>query len=174
MGIGKIHTLSSPISSLQVNLQAGARGISARESADMRARGEEQGWIADSSPSQPDFVKLQKINENLNAIAEAQRDFEKRFEKINDYVEQMKDRLGTIIKQFPPFPPGSEERVRALRGYVYFRKLFDELTLSSPKEILIGPMEELARISEAPESDEKAAATQSPASDQPVALPVPS
>ncbi len=171
MGIEKINTFPSPISSVPMDLPAGARRTSARESADVKLQGEEQGWIANSSPSQSDFVNRQKINENLNAIAETRRILEKRFQKINDYVEKMKEQLGTIRKQFPPFPPGSEERVRALRGYAYFRKLFDQLTLSSPKEILTKPMEELARISEASESDEKVAGMQSPTPDQRVTLP---
>jgi hypothetical protein len=94
-------------------------------------RGEMEGSIR-RSPSE--FVELQKVNDNINELAKIQNAFGKRFEKLDSYLEQMKERLERIIKQFPPFPPGSEDRVKVLRAFSFFRKMIDRLTLPPREE----------------------------------------
>jgi hypothetical protein len=47
---------------------------------------------------------------------------------IGKYIEEIKAQLERIIKNFPPFPPGSEERIKFLRGYNALRKQIDQMT----------------------------------------------
>ena len=39
-----------------------------------------------------------------------------------------------IIKNYPPFPPGSEERVKRLKSVNAFRRFIDQLTIPPPNE----------------------------------------
>ena len=80
------------------------------------------------------WSELQKINDSLNEVAKKNRTDDKIISRVEDYVDRMKAELERILKNFPPFPPGSEDRINLLRGYVGFRKLIDELTIPRPKE----------------------------------------
>jgi len=53
---------------------------------------------------------------------------------VNEYVEKMKAQLETIVKTYPPYPPGSAERVEILRSYSAFRKIIDQLTIPPPED----------------------------------------
>ena len=53
--------------------------------------------------------------------------------KIETFIDRMKEQLGRIIKNYPPFPPGSEERVKFLRSFTALRKQIDQLSFS-PKD----------------------------------------
>jgi hypothetical protein len=134
MGLDNISALSFPISSVNLSQQMGISKSSGRETGSPPIRREEtEGGI---KRSQSEFVELQKVNDNINELAKIQKAFGKRFEKADSYLEQMKEQLERIIKQFPPFPPGSEDRVQALRAFSSFRKMMDQLTLPPPEEVL--------------------------------------
>jgi hypothetical protein len=130
MGINNISAVSNPISFVHGSSPTDIPRASTEKSSQKRISGEErEGNI---NHSHLDFVELIKFNDRLNSVAKDQR----AFEKVNDYIEQMKAQLGRIIKQFPPFPPGSEDRIRALRAYAYFRKVIDQLTIPPREELL--------------------------------------
>ena len=57
---------------------------------------------------------------------------------VENSVEGMKGQFGEFLKYYPPFPPGSEERIKLLRGYVGFRKLIDQLTFPPPEGPKVG------------------------------------
>ena len=78
--------------------------------------------------------KLEIIQSRLNSAARTIRDADKNMEKIENYIDRMKAELQRIIKNYPPFPPGSEERVRRLKSINAFRKLIDQLTIPPPNE----------------------------------------
>ena len=92
------------------------------------------------------------INEKINLVAKGQRFYQRQLQQVNDAIEQMKTQLEKIMKQFPPYPPGSEDRIRALRAYAGCRKLIDQLTIPPPDEPLSQTMEELATVTEATEA----------------------
>jgi hypothetical protein len=75
---------------------------------------------------------LNSIKSRLNAIAKNIRVADKAIEAIENYIDRMKAELGRIIKNYPPFPPGSEERVRLLKSYISLRKQIDQLTIPPP------------------------------------------
>jgi hypothetical protein len=51
-------------------------------------------------------------------------------ESFETYIDQMKAELGKIIKNYPPFPPGSEKRVEFLRSFTAIRKQIDQLSFA--------------------------------------------
>ena len=78
--------------------------------------------------------KLEIIQSRLNSAARTIRDADKNMGKIENYIDRMKAELQRVIKNYPPFPPGSEERVRRLKSINAFRKLIDQLTIPPPNE----------------------------------------
>jgi archaellum component FlaC len=91
-------------------------------------------------------AKFQAFKSSLNAVAKNIRNADKTMEEIETYIEAMKAQLERIVKNYPPFPPGSEERIEKLRSFNTFRKQIDELTIPPPnKEFLpISPAGDLA------------------------------
>jgi hypothetical protein len=77
--------------------------------------------------------RLDAIHSRLNDIAQRIRLADKTTATIETFIDKMKARLKTILKQYPPFPAGSEERVRLLRSFNAFRKQIDQLTIP-PRE----------------------------------------
>lgn len=73
-----------------------------------------------------DLKDIQAIKTRLNEIAE---DLRKSSVNEKDILEEIKANLIGINKFFPPYPPGSEERVRLLKSYVAFRVLIERLTI---------------------------------------------
>lgn len=82
--------------------------------------------------------RLDAIHSKLNNIAQSIRFVDRTAERIETFIDKMKARLKTIRKQYPPFPPGSEEREKLLRSFNAFRKQIDQLT--------IPPREEFAKM----------------------------
>jgi len=79
------------------------------------------------------WSELQKINDSSNEVAQKQRTSDKIFKGVEDYVDRMKAQLERIIKNFPPYPPGDEQRIKLLRSYAGFRRLIDQLTIPPPE-----------------------------------------
>jgi len=50
-------------------------------------------------------------------------------------IEAMKEKLTTIVKDFPPYPVGSEDRVRHLREFAALRAIIERLTIPPDDEI---------------------------------------
>ncbi len=78
------------------------------------------------------FGRLETINISLNHAANHIKKIDARMEKINKNIDRMKTGLNAIVKNYPPFPPGSEERTRRLKEIDGFRQLIAKLTI--PRE----------------------------------------
>ena len=78
------------------------------------------------------------IKSGLNNIAKKIRIADNALGKISNYIGEMQSKLENIVKRFPPFPPGSEERIKNLKGFNAFRKLIDRLTIPPPDDELAG------------------------------------
>ena len=78
--------------------------------------------------------KLEPIYSRLNSAARTIRVADEIMGKIENYIDRMKAELQRIIKNYPPFPPGSEERVKRLKSINAIRKLIDQLTVPPPNE----------------------------------------
>jgi hypothetical protein len=73
------------------------------------------------------FRRLQAINTKLNRVAASVRVADQIMDTIGKFIAEMKAQLERIIKNYPPFPPGSEERVKILRSYNALRKQIDQI-----------------------------------------------
>jgi flagellin-like hook-associated protein FlgL len=74
------------------------------------------------------FKGLQRVNDDLSYVATSVRNADAAMGTINEYVEQMKAQLDAIIKNYPPYPSGSQERVRFLRMFNGLRTQIDQLS----------------------------------------------
>jgi hypothetical protein len=48
---------------------------------------------------------------------------------ISDLIPKMKSKLTTIVKVYPPYPPGSQEREQLLKSYAGLRREIEQLTI---------------------------------------------
>ncbi len=78
--------------------------------------------------------KLETIHSRVNSVARTIRVADENMGKIENYIDRMKAELQRIVKNYPPFPPGSEERVKRLKSVNAFRRLIDQLTIPPPNE----------------------------------------
>jgi hypothetical protein len=78
--------------------------------------------------------KLETIHSRFNSVARTIRVADENMGKIENYIDRMKTELQRIVKNYPPFPPGSEERVKRLKSVNAFRRLIDQLTIPPPNE----------------------------------------
>jgi hypothetical protein len=53
--------------------------------------------------------------------------------QIEKSASSLREKITTMQRTLPPFPPGSQERVRLLKSYVGLRKLIEQLTI--PPEV---------------------------------------
>ncbi len=78
--------------------------------------------------------RLKVIHSRLNSAARTIRVADETMGKIESYIDRMEAELQRIIKNYPPFPAGSEERVKRLKSINAFRKLIDQLTIPPPND----------------------------------------
>jgi archaellum component FlaC len=71
---------------------------------------------------------LQKFNAEFNAVVKSIRIADKAMGEIETNIEQMESEVEMFIKQYPPFPPGSEDRIKYLSRFAMLRKQIDQLT----------------------------------------------
>ena len=85
-------------------------------------------------PGRFGVVKLETIHSKFNSVARTIRVADESMEKIENYIDRMETESQRIVKNYPPFPPGSEERVKRLKSIIAFRRLIDQLTIPPPNE----------------------------------------
>ena len=78
--------------------------------------------------------KLETIHAGFNSVARTIRGADENMGRIENCIDRMKAELQRIVKSYPPFPPGSEERVKRLKSINAFRRLIDQLTIPPPSE----------------------------------------
>ncbi len=86
-----------------------------------------QGWDKINKDNFP-FSKLQVSNFGINTAAQIIRVADRAMEKIDTYIDRMKDELQIHVKNYPPFLAGSKERAEVSDSFNAFRKLIDQLT----------------------------------------------
>jgi hypothetical protein len=77
----------------------------------------------------PELGRFASANERLNALAATARTADKKAAVVDEAISRMKHSLESITKNYPPFPPGSEDRVRTLKSYAALRRQIAELTI---------------------------------------------
>jgi len=72
---------------------------------------------------------MQQFNAEFNAVVKSIRIADKAMGEIDANVEQMESEVEMFLKQYPPYPPGSEDRVNYLSRFALLRKQIDQLTV---------------------------------------------
>ena len=72
--------------------------------------------------------KLKTVDSVMNSAAKSIRTADEAMKNIGARIAQMKSSLSEIMKQYPPFPPGSEERVAILKSFSALRHQIDRLS----------------------------------------------
>jgi len=75
------------------------------------------------------FTKLQTVNATFNALAANIRSADRTMETVEMKINRMEADLKTHVKNFPPFPPGSEARIKLLKSFSLFRKQIEQLNI---------------------------------------------
>ncbi len=110
------------------NTDAVQREAGSQDNTSTAGNHQVDGWVEIDRSRFP-FSKQQMTTSNLNAVARSIRVVDKTMKEIGTQIDDMKSQLQTHVKNYPPFPPGSEERVKMLKSFSAFRKLIDELTI---------------------------------------------
>jgi len=113
-----LNQAANAIDSLTRKSSTGRRMNSAKEGSSR--------WVQ-ANQGRSAFNNLQAINSSLNLVAMGIRIADMAMETMETYIDQMKAQLERIIKNYPPFPPGSEERVKFLRTFTALRRQIDQL-----------------------------------------------
>jgi hypothetical protein len=71
---------------------------------------------------------LQQFNAEFNAVVKSIRIADQAMGEIETNIEQMESEVEMFMKQYPPFPPGSEDRIKYLSRFAMLRKQIDQLT----------------------------------------------
>lgn len=80
--------------------------------------------------------RLNLLKSDLKGVAKNIRSSDNTMETAEKHVDNMKNQLGKIVKNYPPFPQESQERKTILRNYSSIRKTIDKLTFP-PREDFI-------------------------------------
>lgn len=84
------------------------------------------------------FARLQQSKEAMQQQAVLAREHIARADAIQRLMREMRDNLNAIIKNYPPFPQGSEERERLLNLVAGLRKQIEAVTVP-PRESVVPP-----------------------------------
>jgi len=76
--------------------------------------------------------KLGSVNEETNLLATGIRDTDKALSEVSKVVVKMKDRLETIVKNYPPYPQDSTERKKLLMSFALLRREIEKMTFPKP------------------------------------------
>jgi len=92
--------------------------------------------VDSSSQISSSFQALSNTTTKINQVAVTVRHADSTMEKVGRAVGKMKGTLEGIIKNYPPFPPGSEQRVKALKGFAALRREIEEMTFPPDSSLL--------------------------------------
>jgi uncharacterized protein YukE len=73
------------------------------------------------------FSKMEAANSQTQQIAQQIRQVNQSMETIASHLSEMRAKLEHIVKIYPPYPPGSSERIEALRQFSALRKMIDQV-----------------------------------------------
>jgi len=80
------------------------------------------------------FQNLTALNSQFNNISRSIGTVSRTMDQIEDRVTKISDKLSAFKKIFPPYPPGSEERVKLLKSFSALRKQIQRLTFPPEDE----------------------------------------
>jgi hypothetical protein len=78
--------------------------------------------------------RLEGANDQAQMTAQQIREVDNIMHTIGESVQKMLNSLESIVKVFPPYPTGSNERIQALRRFSGLRQIIDQLTVPPPDD----------------------------------------
>jgi len=78
---------------------------------------------------QADFTQLQNIDDRQSRVAAMIRSDDQQLKKFGQILGDMNKTLTTIVKNYPPYPPGEPARVKFLRSFNGLRQQIDKMTI---------------------------------------------
>lgn len=69
-----------------------------------------------------------QFNVEFNAVVKSIRIADKAMGEIETNIEQMESEVEIFLKQYPPYPPGSDDRVKYLSRFAMLRKQIEQLS----------------------------------------------
>ncbi len=109
--------------------EADARVPRRPEAEDKKAvEGEKPAVRVDAQPPPAGLADIDAMKEKRNAVAMTVRQVDTTMDAIDENITQMKDQLLQIVKQYPPFPPDSQDRMNILRNFGQMRRLIERLS----------------------------------------------
>jgi hypothetical protein len=72
---------------------------------------------------------LHQFNAQFNSVLKSIRIADQSMETVQSHIGQMHSQVQDYLKTYPPYPPGSEERVAALKTIAGIRQQIERLTL---------------------------------------------
>ncbi|MGQ9861059.1 MAG: hypothetical protein ACUVSD_03500 [Thiobacillaceae bacterium] len=97
------------------------------------------------------YATLAGIKDEASQTAQAAREMHQALQAARTTVEAMRQAADAVLKQYPPFPPGSEQRLSYLRSIAALRQQLDAMTVP-PRNDQMGPIF-FPRSSDLPELD---------------------
>ena len=85
-------------------------------------------------PSLHRFDSIQASHYSRNEVAASIKNADSTMVEIGTNIDAMKETLQIIVKNFPPYPPGSNDRINFLRNFNSLRQQIDALTIPRPNE----------------------------------------
>lgn len=80
------------------------------------------------------FDSIQASHSARNEVAASIKNADSSMLEIGTKIDAMKENLEIIVKNFPPYPPGSDDRLKFLRNFNSLRQQIDALTIPRPNE----------------------------------------
>jgi hypothetical protein len=87
--------------------------------------------------------KMGNISDFINSVAINLRQTNEGITAVNDIVEQMKASLDKIIKNYPPFPPESRDRMEMLMSYSSLQKQIMSMMVPPPPQPVMDKVQQL-------------------------------
>jgi flagellin-like hook-associated protein FlgL len=129
-GIGSDQAL------LQLNYTTNKLDLSGKLGKNKKINSPKEGPSGSVQASQGRSVldDLQAFNAILNSVATSIKTADSTMGKIKTLIDRMIEQFGSIIKNYPPFPPGSEDREKFLRAFAALRRQIDQLSFTVKDE----------------------------------------
>lgn len=93
----------------------------------------EPAKLAETVQTNRDYARLAALKEDANAVATNVRESARVLQQARELVDAMRVKSLAIIKNYPPFPPGSEERRQYLESIQALRRQMEALIYPPPQ-----------------------------------------
>lgn len=95
------------------------------------------------------LTAVQDVKAKLSEVAASIRKADVTMDTIGRILAKMKSQLETVVKNYPPFPKDSSERVRMLESFAALRREIDKLTIPPDDEGAVKIMADPGAVPEA-------------------------